>query len=633
MIDPDGNIQPLIVQLQSAKIGNFVWLDSDADGIQDAGESGINSVIVELYDANGVKIASTVTGDDFGTAAVENGYYQFAGLRAGDYQVRFIAPTFEFTVKDSTAAGATDSNDSDVNALNGFSDLIRLADRESNQTIDAGLVQRPNAQISGFVYEDVGNDGVRNSEPAIAGVRITLTGTNDLGQSVTATAITNAAGFYAFTGLRPGTYAVTQAQPDGFLDGKDTIGTAGGTAANDTLSGIVLVAGANSQNNNFGEIRPAVVSGFVYEDSNNDGLRAGDTPISGATVTLTGTNDLGQTVTRTATTGTDGSYSFADLRPGSYTVRETQPAGFADGRDTAGSNGAAVTANDEIRVTVGQGQSSTENNFGEVRLGSIAGNVFFDANNDGLRTGDSGIAGVSVTLTGTNDLGAAVNTTVQTDATGAYVFANLRPGTYAVAESQPAAFLDGRDTAGTIGGVSTGSAAANDTITGIVLRSGQASIENNFGEIRPAVVSGFVFEDSNNDGLRTGDTPISGATVTLTGTNDLGQTVTRTATTGADGSYSFADLRPGTYTVRETQPAGFADGKDSAGSNGATVTANDEIRVTVGQGQSSTENNFGEVRLGSIAGNVFFDANNDGLRTGDSGIAGVSVTLTGTNDL
>ena len=64
------------------------------------------------------------------------------------------------------------------------------------------------AKISGFVYEDVGNDGVRNTEPAIAGVPVTLTGTNDLGQPVSASTTTNAAGYYEFVGLRPGSYKV-----------------------------------------------------------------------------------------------------------------------------------------------------------------------------------------------------------------------------------------------------------------------------------------------------------------------------------------------------------------------------------------------------------------------------------------
>ena len=41
----------------------------------------------------------------------------------------------------------------------------------------------------------------------------------------------------------------------------------------------------------------------------------------------------------------------------------------------------------------------------------------------------------------------------------------------------------------------------------------------------------------------------------------------------ADGSYSFADLRPGTYQVNEAQPAAYLDGKDTTGSTGGSNAA------------------------------------------------------------
>ncbi|WP_174246159.1 SdrD B-like domain-containing protein, partial [Pseudaquabacterium pictum] len=124
-----------------------------------------------------------------------------------------------------------------------------------------------------------------------------------------------------------------------YLDGKDTIGTTGGTAGNDLLSGITLVAGANSVENNFGELPPAALSGYVYEDAGNDGVRNSEAPIAGVEVKLTGTDDLGNPVTATATTDANGFYQFTNLRPGTYNVAETQPAGYLDGKDTIGTTG------------------------------------------------------------------------------------------------------------------------------------------------------------------------------------------------------------------------------------------------------------------------------------------------------
>ena len=314
-----------------------------------------DQVIVELYNGNGVLIASTLTGDDFSTAAVEHGFYQFAGLKAGDYQVKFIAPTYAFTTQDASA-NTLDATDSDANQLTGFSHVVTLAAGQSNQTIDAGLVLPAPlpARLSGFVYEDAGNDGVRNSEVPIAGVLITLTGTDTLGNVVNAAATTNASGFYEFTNLAAGTYTVTEAQPPSYLDGKDTAGSTGGsTAANDVISGITLVAGANSIENNFGELVPAKLSGYVYEDAANDGVKgAGEVGIAGVTVTLTGTDDLGNPVSTTTTTDATGKYSFDTLRPGTYTVTETtQPAGKLDGKDTAGDTPGSTSNTNEVSAT------------------------------------------------------------------------------------------------------------------------------------------------------------------------------------------------------------------------------------------------------------------------------------------
>jgi hypothetical protein len=59
-------------------IGNRVWFDADADGVQDAdaGEDGIDGVTVGLYDANGLLLASMETITD---PQGNPGFYQFVG--------------------------------------------------------------------------------------------------------------------------------------------------------------------------------------------------------------------------------------------------------------------------------------------------------------------------------------------------------------------------------------------------------------------------------------------------------------------------------------------------------------------------------------------------------------------------
>ncbi|HEV3447989.1 MAG TPA: LamG-like jellyroll fold domain-containing protein [Gemmataceae bacterium] len=81
---------------------------------------------------------------------------------------------------------------------------------------------------------------------------------------------------------------------------------------------------------------------------------------------------------------------------------------------------------------------------------SLSGFVWEDFNGDGqIDFGEKGIAGVAVTLTGTDFLGNPVNVPATTDSDGAYIFANLRPGAYYLTETQPAGYLQGIDSVAT----------------------------------------------------------------------------------------------------------------------------------------------------------------------------------------
>lgn len=267
-------------------------------------------------------------------------------------------------------------------------------------------------------------------------------------------------------------------------------------------------------------------------------------------------------------------------------------------------------------------------------LSSVAGHVYVDANNNGLiDAGEAPIPNTSVTLSGFDSVGQPVNTTIQTDATGGYLFDNLRPGTYMIAESQPTGYLDGKDTIGTPGGDT-----ANDQFSNVVLASGVHGQDNNFGELLPASIAGNVYLDENDDGIfQPTETGIPGVTVTLTGADDLGASVTLVTTTAGDGSYKFGDLRPGDYTITETQPDSFDDGKDTIGTPGGS-TANDVFSdIVLASGVAGQDNNFGElikvvVLPASIGDYVWLDTNADGIQqTGEPGVGGVTVNLAGTD--
>ncbi|MEX0714705.1 MAG: DUF4214 domain-containing protein, partial [Pirellulales bacterium] len=178
--------------------------------------------------------------------------------------------------------------------------------------------------------------------------------------------ITDATGAYGFTNLRPGTYQLAETQPAGFLDGIDTIGTPGGTTADDVFAAVLLPAGFDGVNNNFGELPPASLAGCVYLDINNNGLQnAGESGIFGVTILLTGTDDLGDAVNLSTMTDSSGHYSFGNLRPGTYRINEVHPAVFLDGIDTLGSLGGAMTNDQFAGIVLAPAAAGVDYCFGE----------------------------------------------------------------------------------------------------------------------------------------------------------------------------------------------------------------------------------------------------------------------------
>jgi hypothetical protein len=215
-----------------------------------------------------------------------------------------------------------------------------------------------------------------------------------------------------------------------------------------------LTAGQNSANNNFGYVYTGSIAGTVYTDSNHNGtLDSGEPGIGGVTVTLS----LGGSTVATTTTAANGTYSFSNLAPGSYSISTPGTAG-SENLETASPLSVGLTA----------GQNSANNNFGYV-TGSISGTVYTDSNRNGvLNTGEPDIAGVTVTLKNASNVVVATTTS---GSNGAYSFTGLVAGSYTV--SVPAtASSETLETAGSLS---------------IVLTAGQSSSGDNFGYVPSAL--------------------------------------------------------------------------------------------------------------------------------------------------
>jgi ELWxxDGT repeat protein/VCBS repeat-containing protein len=109
-----------------------------------------------------------------------------------------------------------------------------------------------------------------------------------------------------------------------------------------------------------------------------------------------------------------------------------------------------------------------------------------------------------------------------------------------------------------------------------------------------AVISGIVFFDADNDGVRdTGEVGIPGVLVTLASTS-TGTNITRYAITKSDGTYSFTALPAGTYKVTESQPTAMTDGVEKSADTGATITNDVIANIVLTSAETAANNNFGE---------------------------------------
>ncbi|MBK9735313.1 MAG: T9SS type A sorting domain-containing protein [Saprospiraceae bacterium] len=304
-------------------IGNFVWDDLNANGIQDGGEPGIGSVLVRLFNSVGTQISTKVTDT--------NGFYLFTNLGPGTYTVKFDKPIgYEPTQKDRLG---DDAKDSDADLINGITAPIVLDAGENDLTIDAGYYKL--ARLGDFVWEDRDADGIQdNLEPGIPNVTVNLAGTDAFGRSVTQSTTTNGTGLYEFVNLVPGSYTVTFVKP-----GVAYKASPADTPANDAkdsdanvLTGTspvtVLVSGDNNETIDAGFYRCAYVGDFVWLDVNANNLQdAGDVGLNNVKVELYSTANPASPVQSMLTIddprnpGKKGYYTFEVCQVGTYFIK------------------------------------------------------------------------------------------------------------------------------------------------------------------------------------------------------------------------------------------------------------------------------------------------------------------------
>ena len=541
-------------------LSGTVYRDDSRNGDQDGTEPGYSGVTVQLLDKDGNVVGTTTTD--------ANGKYSFSKLPDGTYSVK--------VVKDGELADTEQTEDPDANKDNASEPVTLGEDNPSKDNIDFGYV--PDYSIHGLVYRDGDRDETHGAtEKGYANQTVEL---RDKDGKVVATTTTDENGAYSFEKLPAGNYTVKVVK-DGALTDLDQ--TEDPDSTKDSTSGVISLGNDHRTETdvNFGYIANNSINGTIYRDGDRDGKK-GDTEgrYSGVTVQLL---DKDGKVIATTTTDKDGKYSFEHLPDGTYSVKVVKDGALTDTDQTGDPDNKLDNASEPITLDE-KNPTKGDVDFGYVPNNTIKGTVYRDDNRDKTINGDEpGLERVSVQLLDENG---KVLQTLDTDADGNYAFQHLPDGKYTVKVVRSSSIKDYDQT-------EDPDATVDDTSAVYTMGPENSLQENvNFGYVPDYSIAGRVYRDADKSGSYTdGEETFEGVTVDLI---DASGTVVATATTTADGTYSFEKLPAGTYRVKVHADGALAGLDQTEDPDGIADSMSGEITVGF-DNQKVTGVNFGYV--------------------------------------
>ncbi|HET9795657.1 MAG TPA: SdrD B-like domain-containing protein [Thermoanaerobaculia bacterium] len=522
-----------------------------------------------IVSADGASSGETACGSEIVALAP----FDRAPNGTGNYRV-WLTPAADLQTASSCGSGCF------FGFLPGFSTTATFAVREDSRC-------RTTHCLSGVVFSDVNQNGVRDSgEPGIPGVVVSATD----GHGISATGISGPDGAWSICGLPETQYTVTETVPAGYRQTAPSatvqisrylasvVSDSGGTFT-------VTFCNESFSNLTFGNAAlPGSISGTKFNDANGNGLLdSGEAGVAGVTINLFVSADAAShSPIATTVTDANGGFTFAGVAAGSYFLREDLPNGYR--QTTPAGDG-------DLFVSVAPGQSVTDVLFGnQLATGAITGTKFDDANGNGVRDpGEGGLAGVTIQISGPSG-----TSSTTTDSGGNFSFTGLAPGTYILSEVVPDGY---HQTFPAPPGTMSVTLSAGQTAT--VLFGNQALAAT-------GSISGLKFNDANGNGLQdAGESGVAGVTINLFAAS--GGALVATTTTGADGTFTFTGINPGSYQVSEVVPDGTV--QTLPGGSGM-------VPVTVAAGQTASGVLFGNRSSagGTISGFVFYDINKNQIQ-------------------
>ena len=631
-----GNESPI----ELGTIGDYVWLDSNKNGIQNTDELPLNSIDVQLYDENR-KLIQTQKTDVFGK-------YTFTEVPSGKYYVKFKVPNaYTVTKKDQGDDRGEDSNTDN----SGKTALFTLSDGENKIDIDMGLYPTV-VNLGDRVWLDTNTNGIQDSNEKVGVANVIVKLYHEDGTFVSETK-TLSSGQYLFRNLTPGNYYVIFDIPNNYKvslknqgnnksNDSDADGTSGKTAV------FTLLAGRDDKSIDMGLYQEGTkVGDKVFYDINKNGIQdKGESGVADVEVTLYSAKD--NKVVSTTKTATSGIYLFENVTPGEYYIIFTAPVGYTiseSGKGTSETDSNPDVNGKTKNFTLVAGTQDSTIDMGVYQnVVSFGDKVFLDTNHNGLQdVGEKGVRDINVTIFSANS---AFSKSMLTDENGNYLFTHLAAGEYSVEfrDIPYGHLITQKDVNNNQNDLedSDGFIENKRIITEVALLTpGKNDLSWDLGIYKTvclpgkSVLGNLVWEDFNKDGVQDiGERGIANVVVTLFN-NDTNEKV-ESVKTDDNGLYEFAHVDPNfDYYVQFTIPAGFVvspqdQDVDTIDSDADSTGKTDVITLIADQINSTVD--MGIYHEGATIGDrVFFDELNgmsNGIQdAGEQGAFDVKVTL------
>ena len=309
-------------------IGDYVWQDYNANGLQDNSETGQPNMVVNLVRTGAGIVASTTT---FNGTNGDRGFYSFSVDQPGEYYVQFVLPDNSYSFTDPNIMD--EELDSDVSADNGFgtTETFYLEIGDDRLNIDAGVIGT-NSLIGDFVWRDNNNNGLQDpGEEGVNGINVFLYDEFFNFVDVTITMFhqeSNQDGYYEFPETVEGNYVLVFDSNEDFATpyvGSNTEIDSDVTSAFVNGSTGVISLDPNTQmfNVDAGLKNPnlavtATIGDMVWEDLNTNGVfEISEAGKANVYIELIDKND---NVVASTESNSEGIYSFENIPVGEYRI-------------------------------------------------------------------------------------------------------------------------------------------------------------------------------------------------------------------------------------------------------------------------------------------------------------------------